>query len=67
MVFRLKFSSAIGSSTYLKNMNRTGERPVVPVTVILSAKSTAARWSIHISFCSLEQAVSLDSVSAIDL
>jgi len=37
------------------------------LTVILSAQSTAGRWSIHIAFGLTEQAMSLDSASAIGL
>jgi len=66
-VFHVKFSSPIGSTASWPNIRRKGEYPVVPMTVVLSAQSTAGRWSIYISFGSSDQAVNLDSASAIGL
>ena len=64
-VFHVKFSSSIGSTASLPNIRQNSEYLVVHLTVILSAQSTAGRWSIHISFGSSEHAVSLASASAI--
>jgi len=57
-VVQVMFFSSIGSTASWPNIRRNGEYPVVRLTVILSAQSTAGRWSIHISFGSSDQAVS---------
>jgi hypothetical protein len=66
-VFHVKFSSSIRSTAWWPNIRRNGEYPVIRLTVIQSAQSTASRWLIHISYGSSEEALSLDSASAIGL
>jgi len=67
VVLNVMFSSSIGSTGSWPNRRQNGDDRVVCLTVFRSAQSIAGRWSIHISFSSSEQAVSLDSASAIGL
>jgi hypothetical protein len=66
-LFCVIVSSFIRSTTACPNIMQTGKYPVVYHTVILSAQSTASRWSIHITSGCSEQAVSRDRASRIGL
>jgi len=64
-VLHVKFFSSIGSTASWPITRHKGEYPVIDLSVIPLAQSTASASSIHSSFGSSEQAVSLDSASAI--
>jgi hypothetical protein len=58
VIVQVMFPGSIRSTTYWANIRWEDEYPVVCLTVILSAQSTACRPSIHISFIGSEHAMS---------